>query len=182
MNLADKIAEPIWFVMRDLKRSNAKLPAYKMLSEARFEVFTPMRWKLSIKNGKKVRERVPFIQDMLFVRSTPVALDPIVKDNETLQYRFVKGGRQNEYMTVRNEDMDRFINAVCTTDNPTYYLPEELTPTQCNRNIQIIGGPLEGYEGKLLTVRGSKKKRLLVSLSNLFSVAIEIQPEYIRFV
>lgn len=48
-----------WYVMRDLKRSNAKLPAYKQLSDEHIEVFTPMQWRLSLKNGKRIREEVP---------------------------------------------------------------------------------------------------------------------------
>lgn len=39
-----------WFVMRDLKRVNAKLPAYKLLRNSEFEVFTPMKWRLVKKN------------------------------------------------------------------------------------------------------------------------------------
>lgn len=42
-----------WFVMRDLKRANAKLPAYKQLEEAGFRVFTPMTTKIMEKGGKK---------------------------------------------------------------------------------------------------------------------------------
>lgn len=30
-----------WFVMRDLKRTNAKLPAYKLLDGKKMEVFVP---------------------------------------------------------------------------------------------------------------------------------------------
>lgn len=42
--------EPMhWFVMRDLKRPNAKEPAYKQLGELSIEVFTPLRWHLPIK-------------------------------------------------------------------------------------------------------------------------------------
>ena len=43
-----------WFVMRDLKRLNAKLPAYKQLKEMDFELFTPMKWQLVSKGGKQV--------------------------------------------------------------------------------------------------------------------------------
>ncbi|MEF9987415.1 MAG: transcriptional regulator, partial [Bacteroidales bacterium] len=32
-----------WYVMRDLKRFNAKLPAYKHLQNEHIEVFTPMK-------------------------------------------------------------------------------------------------------------------------------------------
>ena len=45
-----------------------------------------------------------------------------------------------------------------------YYLPEEITPEMHNRPIRIVGGPLDGYEGTLLTTRGSKVKRLLVEI------------------
>lgn len=50
-----------WFVMRDLKRLNAKLPAYKQLRDMDFELFTPMKWQLVSKGGKQVRMEVPYI-------------------------------------------------------------------------------------------------------------------------
>ena len=56
-----------WYVMRDLKRANAKLPAYKLLGNLNMEVFTPMRWRLIVRQGKHIREEVPFMQDLLFV-------------------------------------------------------------------------------------------------------------------
>jgi hypothetical protein len=59
-----------WFVMRDLKRTNAKLPAYKLLDGKKMEVFVPMKWHLVTRKGVRVREEVPFIQDLLFVHET----------------------------------------------------------------------------------------------------------------
>ena len=56
-----------WFVMRDLKRGNAKQPAYKLLGELKIRFFTPMVWKLRIRQGKRVRQQVPFMPDLLFV-------------------------------------------------------------------------------------------------------------------
>ena len=151
-----------WYVMRDLKRANAKLPAYKQLLNEHFEVFTPMKEQLSVHGGKRTREEVPFIQDLLFVHDTQEAIDPFVEKYPTIQYRFQKGGGYKNPMTVADADMERFIHAVSVSKNPKYYLPGELTPSMCGRHIRIVGGPLDGYEGKLLTVRGSKTKRLLV--------------------
>ena len=39
---------------------------------------------------------------------------------------------------------------------------------------------LDGYEGHLLTVRGSKVKRLLVELPHLLMASVEVEPEYIQ--
>jgi hypothetical protein len=48
------------------------------------------------------------------------------------------------------------------------------------RKIRIVGGPLNGYEGSLLTTRGSKVKRLLVELKGFLAVGVEVDPEYIQ--
>lgn len=50
--------------------------------------------------------------------------------------------------------MQRFIHAVNSTESPQYYLPKELTSAVCGRRIRIVGGALDGYEGRLLTIRG----------------------------
>ncbi len=49
-----------WFVLRDLTRPNAKRPAYRLLEEKGIEVFTPMRWQLVERKGKRIREEFLF--------------------------------------------------------------------------------------------------------------------------
>jgi transcription antitermination factor NusG len=171
-----------WFVMRDLKRSNAKQPAYKLLSEADFETFTPMKWILAQEKGKKVRKEVPVIKDLLFVHTERALLDPIVEKNDTLQYRYLKGGGYREAMTVKEAEMQRFIQAVQATDNPRYYLPEEITPAMYGKEIRITDGPLAKCTGRLMTMRGSKVKRLLVELPNLLTVAVTVEQQYIQLI
>lgn len=168
-----------WFVMRDLKRPNSKLPAYKQLVGESCEVFTPLKRVLKTLHGRRVRVEVPVIQDLLFVRGKEHEIEAIVKKIPTLQFRYQKGGFRKP-MIVRDRDMERFIYAVRSSENPKYYLPEEITPAMYGHKVQIIGGGLDGYQGTLLTVRGSKTKRLLVELPNFFSVGVEISSEYIE--
>ena len=68
-----------WYVMRDLKRANAKVPAYKLLEGMKMEVFVPMKWHLVTRKGMRIREEVPFIQDLLFVHETQNNLDTVVE-------------------------------------------------------------------------------------------------------
>ena len=170
---------PQWFVMRDLKRGNAKQPAYKLLDELKIRFFTPMVWKLRIRQGKRIRQQVPFIPDLLFVYDFRKVLDPIVERIATLQYRFVKGGN-HQPMTVRNADMERFIRAVDAMNNPCFYTPEELKPDMLGKNVRIVGGLLDGYEGRLQKMQGSRIKRLFVELPNFLTAAVEVQPEFIQ--
>lgn len=39
-----KSGQAKWYVLRDLKRPNAKLPAYKLLEEMGKDVFTLKKW------------------------------------------------------------------------------------------------------------------------------------------
>lgn len=172
-----------WYVLRDLKRPNAKQPAYKMLEkEHNMEVFTPKKDKIVVQKGKRVKTEVPFVPDLLFVHDTLENIDPIVERTETLQYRYRKGGQHFEPIVVPDTDMERFIYAVSNSKSLKYYLPEEILPQMYGRQIRIVGGPFNGYEGNLLTMRGSKTKRLLVELKGLLAVGVEVNPECIQLV
>lgn len=168
-----------WFVMRDLTRPNAKLPAYKLLDGLNIRNFTPMVWKLMLNHGKRERRQMPFIHDLLFVYASRAELDSVVETIPTLQYRYLRGGYKVP-MTVRAADMQRFIHAVGFSSSPQYYRPDEVTPSMRNRRIRIIGGNLDGYEGSLITTRGSKVKRLLVEIPMLLAATVEVETEFIQ--
>lgn len=168
-----------WFVMRDLTRPNAKLPAYKLLDGLNIRTFTPMVWKLMLNHGKRERRQMPFIHDLLFVYASRAELDSVVETTPMLQYRYLRGGYKMP-MTVRAADMQRFIHAVDLSSSPQYYRPDEVTPAMRNRRIRIIGGNLDGYEGSLITTRGSKVKRLLVEIPMLLAATVEVETEFIQ--
>ena len=172
----------LWYALRDLKRANAKHRAWEVLSQKGFEVFTPMQWKLiSKRGGGKIRVHVPIIYDLLFVYSDRESLDLEVQKIETLQYRFVKGCGGNP-LVVPHAEMQQFIFALSNANSVKYFSPSEVTSAMKGRHIQIIGGALNGYEGMLLSVRGSKVKRLVVEIPNLITAGIEVDPEYIKFI
>ena len=148
-----------WYVMRDLKRANSKLPAYKFLREIGIDFFTPMKSRLVTRNSKRIREEVPCMSSLLFVHDCRMIIDRIVEKMPTLQY---------------------FIHAVRSAENPEYYLPDELAPSMYGKQVRIIGGQLDGYEGRLLSVRGSRTKRILIELPSWLTAAIEVNPEYIQ--
>lgn len=170
---------PQWFVMRDLKRRNAKKPAYKMLSEKGIEIFTPLISRIRYINRKKVIQEVPYIQDLLFAHACKKELDIIVDSTETLQYRFLRDGKRTP-MTVSEKEMERFIQAVKSTVRPCYYKPQEITPDMVGKNVRIIGGPLNNYEGRLQKMQGSRIKRLFIELPQLLTVAVEVEAEFIQ--
>lgn len=169
-----------WFVMRDLKRRNANNLAIHDLADAGLEVFTPMTQMVMKIGGRIQRRDVPLIQDLLFVHETKASLDPYVDRLPTLQYRYQRGRSVNEPMTVGTEEMDRFIFAINHTESPIFYKPGELTESMYGKSVRIVGGILDNYEGRLLSIRGKRKKHLIIELPNLIAAAVEVEPQYIR--
>lgn len=175
-----KTNEKHWYVMRDLKRRNARELAFSELSKAGLEVFTPLVEMVFTVGRRKERRMVPVIQDLLFVHESKQALDPYVERYPNLQYRYQRGKTINEPMSVRDADMERFIRAIGSDVAPVYYQPGELTPAMYGREVEIVGGALNGFTGRLLSVRGLRKKRLLIDLPGLLTAAVEVSPDFIR--
>ena len=176
------VSEKQWFAMRDLKRRNANVLAIHNLAREGLEVFTPMKQMLITIGGKRQRREVPVIQDLLFVYETKAALDPLVAKYPNLQYRYQLGKSINEPTVVRDEDMTRFIRAVSVSENPVYYKPGELTQSMYGKKIRIVGGPFDNIEGRLLSVKGLRKRCLIVEIPDFIAAAVEVNPEFIQFV
>ena len=179
-------SEDRWYVLRDLARPNAKNPAYKQLQampEMADCVFVPLKQKVFTEFGKPVVRFVPYMSDLIFVHKSKEEIDEIINNVRLLQYRYVRGGKQYEAMSVSHRDFEKFRHAVEQTDNVEYYSYEEVSPRIYGKQIRIIGGRLNGFEGRLMSKKGSKFKRLLVDLLECnLSAAVLVESEYIQLV
>lgn len=180
--MIDTLSGKQWFAMRDLSRRNSNRMAYAELRNAGLEVFTPMIEMLITIRGSKQRREVPVIQDLLFVHETKENLDPYVAKYKTLQYRYLLGRSASQPTIVREDEMRQFIMAVDNTENPRYFMPGELTQTMYGKKVRIVGGVLDNYEGRLLSIKGMRTKRLIVEIPGLITAAVEVAPQYVQLV
>lgn len=168
--------------MRDLKRRNSNTLAIHELAKEGLQVFTPMTQMVMTIGGRRQKRDVPVIQDLLFVHDAKETVDLYVAKYNTLQYRYLLGKPHNEPMTVREDEMNRFIYAVSNTETSIFYKPGELTQAMFGKKIRIVGGVFDQFEGHLLSVKGMRKRRLIVELPNLISAAVEVTPDYIQII
>ena len=177
--------EKQWFVLRDLTRHNALMPAYRALAAkgltAGTDFFTPMTTRVVVRGGRRHREQCPFIHDLLFLHASRPTADDLLQGLPTLQYRYVRGAYRQP-MVVAERVMQRFIEAVGTVDTPHFYTPQEITPDMEGRQVRIVGGSLDGYEGRLLKCRGSRRRRLLVAIPGIIVAAVEVSPEMVQVI
>ena len=172
-----------WYVLRDLSRSNAKIPGYKLLAGEGIEYFTPMHFVVKKEGGRNVRTQEPVLKSLLFAHEEQTTLKNFLVKHPTLQFRYVRGRSIDNPMVVDDRDMERFRHAIeSSCSAPVSYRIEEITPDKYGKEVRIVGGRLDGYTGRLLKMRGSSVKRLIVELPGLFLAGVEVQPEYIQFV
>ena len=48
--------------------------------------------------------------------------------------------------------------------------------------MPLAPGPLNGFIGNVLSVKGMRAKRLIISLSGMFSAAVEVENDFIEFI
>lgn len=168
--------------MRDFSQT-AKLFSYKRYGDLGFEVFTPLVWQLVGRRVNKERVQVPFIRDLFFVHAFREQLDPVVELDPVVTYRFVKGF-YHKRMVVEEREMTRFKCAVQHTRSVTYFNIDEISPEQFGKRVKIVGGPLDGSEGHLLSMSDTPRdKWLLFQLEGLFAAGVKLKDfDYVKIV
>ena len=166
--------EPVvWYVLRDLKRHNAKKPGHAYLNENNVEVFYPKRWEYAMVKGKRKRIQAPAVAGLLFAHSRKTRLSELLRMMPTLQFIYMRGGYL-KLMTVRDAEMNNFIKAVEGAKEVIYHNADELNSISIGQTVKIAGGPLDGVEGRIVNVRGSHKKRIVVSIPNFIAAVVEV--------
>lgn len=175
-----------WLVLRDLSRPNAKNPAYKALQSMpgmEEDLFIPMKRQAYVQGGKRLVREVPYMYDLIFVRRTREELDMLLVKLPGLQYRYRRGCKITDTLSVADAEMSRFKKAVESADIVEYFTPAEVPLELYGKKIRIVGGKLDGITGRLMTKQGSKVKRLIIDLEECsLSAAVQVESEYIQLV
>jgi hypothetical protein len=94
-----------WFAMRATYRRGMQIK--ELLDQKGINSFIPMRYEIHLKNGRRRRELVPVIRDIVFVHTTQTELQRIKYGIPYFQY--MMDIRNGEKIIVPDEQMKRFI-------------------------------------------------------------------------
>lgn len=173
--------EQLWFAMRDLHRGPTGQYLYERLAEKGFETFTPTVKKSKLVKGHAVIVEKPYIRDLFFIHGTLSQVKAILNPYCYFQFRFRLGVSPATPIVVPGKQMDDFIRVNQNSESPEFISPDSIPSDVRNRKIRVLGGPLDGVQGMLKTVRGSKFKTLYVELPGLMAVSTVSQFDFIQF-
>lgn len=152
------------------------------LRKAGFRSHVPMKYEVKIVRRQEQRTMVPAITGLIFARGTEEALKDYIqnKRHETIYMRKSTFSNKKEYLTVRDDVMERFIEFTkVRQENITYFKPEELNLKE-GETIRIKGGLYDGYEGTVLRIKGKRNKHIVVQIPGVIIAAVELEPELIE--
>lgn len=171
----------VWFAMRATYRR--LMMAKNFLDEKSIENYVPMCCVIVVKNRRKVKEFVPAIGDLIFVRTTPEKLDEITA---TISYlipiRDLTKPKKNP-VVVRDRDMEQFIKITQQSIERIVYVDTQLVNLARGTRVRVIAGEFQGFEGVLAKVKGIRDKRVTVTIAGVATVAMaSISAEFIEVI
>ena len=157
-----------WFAMRATYRRGMQIKA--LLDKEGINNFIPMRYEVRIRNGRKRRELVPVISDLIFVHSVQSELQKVKFKLPYFQYMIdIRNGQK---IIVPDDQMRQFIAVAGTYVN-----------LRKGTKVRITGGDFEGYEGVFVKVKGARDRRVVISLQGVIAMAMAtLSPDLIEVI
>ena len=152
------------------------------LRKAGFRSHVPMKYEVKTVRRQEQRTMVPAITGLIFVRATEEALKEYIrhKSRESMYMRKSTFSNKQDYLTVPDYAMERFIEFTnIRQEKITYFKPEELNLKE-GEKIRIKGGIYDGYEGTILRFKGKRNKHLVVQIPGVIIAAVELEPELVE--
>ena len=152
------------------------------LRKAGFRSHVPMKYEVKTVRRQEQRTMVPAITGLIFVRASEEALKEYIrhKSRESIYMRKSTFSNKQDYLTVPDYAMERFIEFTnIRQEKITYFKPEELNLKE-GEKIRIKGGIYDGYEGTILRIKGKRNKHLVVQIPGVIIAAVELEPELVE--
>ena len=157
---------PQWYAMRATYRRENE--AVRLLEAEGMQCFIPLQYQFRVRHGRKVRELVPVVHNLLFVYACSADIQRVKAQMPYLQY--ITDTRSHEKIIVPEEQMRRFIAVAGTySDQLLYFAPGELNLKKgvAATAVILVLGILLGVEMRLVLENGVEVSRIWYSLSGL---------------
>ena len=166
-----------WYVIRCHNMVGARLRA--LLSSSGVEFFVPETIEIVTEKGRRVKKLVPVVRGLFFLRESYNSLyQKIHGDGFPMTFYFSRTTHvQDDAIWVTDTEMQRFMKASQCFDRNPEIKPFGEIALKAGDHVRVIDGPFAGCDGWLVQIRRGQRKRLVLTLANLMTVSIALQPE-----
>lgn len=155
-----------WYAIR--VTYNREMKVKQELDKKHIENFLPMKYRVTMRGERRIKELVPAINNLIFINITADGMKEL-KSTTMLPIRYIMDKETNTPLTVPNRQMKNFIAVAGTRDEQLVYLESGFNNLSKGDKVRITGGIFEGAEGYFMRIKGDR--RVVVSINGIAAVA-----------
>jgi hypothetical protein len=168
-----------WFVL-GTTTVNREIKIYDAMKLQHIECFVPLKYQVKRVRNRQQETLVPAISGLIFARGTEEELkDYMLSSKDRLFFRHSAYSNHQDRLIVSDRDMRQFMDFVAAHQQVVnYFSPEEIAWRE-GELVRVTIGTKE-YEGKIVRIKGKRKKVFALEIKNTTFATIELTPELMQ--
>lgn len=168
-----------WFVL-GTTTVNREIKIYDAMKLQHIECFVPLKYEVKRVRNRQQETLVPAIAGLIFAHGTEEELkDYMLSSKDRLFFRHSAYSHHQDRLIVSDHDMRQFMAFVAEHQQVVnYFSPEEIAWREGEMVRVTIG--TKDYEGKIVRIKGKRKKVFALEIKNTTFATIELTPELMQ--
>ncbi len=168
-----------WFVL-GTTTVNREIKIYDAMKLQHIECFVPLKYQVKRVRNRQQETLVPAIAGLIFAHGTEEELkDYMLSSKDRLFFRHSAYSNHQDRLIVSDRDMRQFMDFVAAHQQVVnYFSPEEIAWRE-GELVRVTIGTKE-YEGKIVRIKGKRKKVFALEIKNTTFATIELTPELMQ--
>ncbi|MCR5578284.1 MAG: UpxY family transcription antiterminator [Prevotella sp.] len=168
-----------WFVL-GTTTVNREIKIYDAMKLQHIECFVPLKYQVKRVRNRQQETLVPAIAGLIFAHGTEEKLkDYMLSSKDRLFFRHSAYSNHQDRLIVSDRDMRQFMDFVAAHQQVVnYFSPEEIAWRE-GELVRVTIGTKE-YEGKIVRIKGKRKKVFALEIKNTTFATIELTPELMQ--
>lgn len=165
----DKDKTVRWYAMSAIYRSELKVKDY--LDSRGIECYVPMTEVMRLRRGRRVREKIPAVCNLIFVHSDSRTINDIKAVQPRLQFKTMPVEGHNERIVIPDAQMAEFIKVSSSPAIEKEYIDPTLLKLRAGQRVKVTLADGTQIEGIFMTLK--KKKTIVVNAGSVIAIAFD---------
>ncbi len=159
-----------WYAMSAIYRSELKVKEY--LDSRNIECYIPMTEVLKTRRGRKIKETVPAVCNLIFVHSTSDIINDVKIYQPRLQFKTMVIDGRNERIKVPDAQMEAFIKASSDKDIVKQYIDPSSLNLRAGQRVKVTLSNGTEVVGVIISHK-KNKKRVVINAGNVIALTFD---------
>lgn len=159
-----------WYAMSAIYRSELKVKEY--LDSRNIECYIPMIEVLRTRRGRKIKESVPAVCNLIFVHSTSDIINDVKRYQPRLQFKTMVIDGRNERIKVPDAQMETFIKASSDVGLVKQYVDPLSLNLRAGQRVKVTLSDGTEVVGVIISHK-KNKKTIVINAGNVIALTFD---------